>query len=95
MLFNQTFFVQYKLNQVTRMKILTSLKSFGWFVVFIATVLVGLWCLSPRFWLVWGVYRHGFGWFVVFIATVLVSLWCLSPRFWLVCGVYRHPKPWR
>jgi hypothetical protein len=42
---------------------------FGWFVVFIATVLVGLWCLSPRFWLVCGVYRHGFGWFVVFIAT--------------------------
>jgi hypothetical protein len=36
---------------------------FVWFVVFIATVLVGLWCLSPRFWLVCGVYRHGFGWF--------------------------------
>jgi hypothetical protein len=35
---------------------------FGWFVVFIATVLVGLWCLSPRFWLVCGIYRHGFGW---------------------------------
>jgi hypothetical protein len=80
---------------------------FGWFMVFIATVLVSLWCLSPRFWLVCGVYRHGFGWFVVFIATVLVGLWYLSPRFWLVCGVYHkltktvainttnQPKPWR
>ena len=61
---------------------------FGWFVVFIATVLVGLWCLSPRFWLVCGVYRHGFGFWVY--RHGLVSLWCLSPRFWLVCGVYRH-----
>jgi hypothetical protein len=52
---------------------------FGWFVVFMATVLVGLWCLSPRFWLVCGVYGHGFGWFVMFMATVLVGLWCLSP----------------
>jgi hypothetical protein len=57
-------------------------RSFGWFVVFIATNLVGLWYLSPRFWLVCGVYRHGFGWFVVFIATVLVGLWYLSPRIW-------------
>ena len=61
-------------------------------MVFIATVLVGLLCLSPRFWLVCGIYRHGFewfvvfittvlvfGWFVVFIATVLVGLLCLSP----------------
>jgi hypothetical protein len=62
--------------------------------MFMATVLVGLWCLSPRFWLVCGVYRHGFGWFVMFMATVLVGLWCLSPRFWLVCGVYRHGFGW-
>jgi hypothetical protein len=70
---------------------------FGWFVVFIATVLVGLWYLSPRFWLVCGVYRHGFGWFVVFIATVLVNRGDKHHKLTKTVAINttNQPKPWR
>jgi hypothetical protein len=61
--------------------------------VFIATVLVGLWCLSPRFWLVCGVYRHGFGWFVVFIATVCDKYHKLTKT--VAINTTNQPKPWR